>query len=214
MATFLVHITGNPNIPTLAKVNVREQPGTSGVGVRFQADIGTRNLPILDVKPDQANNGFNGKVYQWFLVQFANGTTGWLRDDLVSLDGDGSDFGYPILTGASYAFALMRQLLPDPTPVPPTPRPCPYRSAAGTAAHAHPDTAADADASRRSQRHGDQRERAEPARSDDQRQGDHAAGVQRDRQAVADAPARGHEQLHLGAGRDRRRHAAGCAPTT
>ncbi len=54
MSTFLVHITGNPNIPTLAKVNVREQPGTNGIAVRFEADIGTRNLPILDVKPDQA----------------------------------------------------------------------------------------------------------------------------------------------------------------
>ena len=138
MSTFLVHITGNPNIPTLAKVNVREQPGTSGVGVRFQADIGTRNLPILDVKPDQANNGFNGKVYQWFQVQFSNGVTGWLRDDLISLEGDGTEYGYPILTGASYAFALMRQLLPEttptpapvptpptPTPIPPTPTPTP-----------------------------------------------------------------------------------------
>ncbi len=52
--------------------------------------------------------------------------TGWLRDDLVSIEGDGSDYGYPILTGASYAYALMRQLLPDPTPVPPpTPPPTP-----------------------------------------------------------------------------------------
>ncbi len=124
MSTFQVHITGNPNIPTLAKVNVREQPGTSGVAVRFEADIGTRNLPILDVKPDQANNALNGKVYQWFLAQFPSGATGWLRDDLVSIEGDGTDYGYPILTGASYAYGLMRQLLPDAAPVPP-PAPAP-----------------------------------------------------------------------------------------
>ncbi len=125
MSTFLVHITGNPNIPTLAKVNLREQPGTSGVGIRFQADIGTRNLPVLDVKPDQANNALNGKVYQWFEVEFPDGMTGWLRDDLISLEGDGTAYGYPILTGASYAFTLMRQLLPDAAPVTPTPTPAP-----------------------------------------------------------------------------------------
>ena len=46
------------------------------------------------MQPDQDNNALNGKVYQWFRLQFPNGATGWVRDDLVSLEGDGT-FGYP-----------------------------------------------------------------------------------------------------------------------
>ena len=131
MANFIAHVSGNPNIPTLGSVNVRAQPGTAaGIAVVFQAKIGTKNLPILDVKPDQANNAYRGKVYYWFRLQFTDGRTGWIRDDLLSLLGDGTSFGYPNLTQEAYAFGLLRQLLPDgvvlPTPTPaPTPDPEP-----------------------------------------------------------------------------------------
>ena len=125
---FVVHITGNPNIPTLAKRQRARPAGHgNGIAVRFEADIGTRNLPILDVQPDQSNNALQRQGLP--VVSACSspaGMTGWVRDDLVSIEGDGSDYGYPILTAASYAYALMRQLLPDPTPVPPpTPPPTP-----------------------------------------------------------------------------------------
>ncbi|MFN8448705.1 MAG: SH3 domain-containing protein [Anaerolineae bacterium] len=131
MANFIAHVSGNPNIPTLGSVNVRAQPGTAaGIAVVFQAKIGTKNLPILDVKPDQANNAYRGKVYYWFRLQFTDGRTGWIRDDLLSLLGDGTSYGYPNLTQEAHAFGLLRQLLPDgvvlPTPTPaPTPDPEP-----------------------------------------------------------------------------------------
>lgn len=130
MANFIAHVSGNPNIPALGSVNVRAQPGTGSVSVVFQAKIGTNNLPVLEVKPDQVNNGYNGKVYNWFRLQFADGRTGWIRDDLISVQGDGSSFGYPNLTQAAYAFGLLRQLLPEgggiPAPGPaPTPDPIP-----------------------------------------------------------------------------------------
>ena len=122
MAAFIAHITGNPNITTLASVNVRAQPSTgTGVAVLFQAPIGTNNLPILAVQPDLANNNYNGKVYHWFQLRFSNGQTGWVRDDLMSVIGDGTPFGYPNLAQEAYAFGLLPQLLPtNPTPTNPT----------------------------------------------------------------------------------------------
>ena len=213
MSTFLVHITGNPNIPTLAKVNLREQPGTSGVGIRFQADIGTRNLPVLDVKPDQANNALNGKVYQWFQVRVPQ------RHDRLAARRSGlagrrwHGLRLPDPHGGE-----LRLRADAPTTAGSAPcadaRTCPGADATtGHAADAHTDAHPDANTTRRSQGHGDQRERAEPARSADQRAGDHAAGVQRGRQDVADAPARRHQQLHLGAGRRAPKALAGCEPT-
>ncbi|HVU14175.1 MAG TPA: peptidoglycan DD-metalloendopeptidase family protein [Phototrophicaceae bacterium] len=127
-SNFIVNITGNPNVSTITTVNVRALPSTvAGTTVLFQAAVGVGNLPILDVQPDQANNALNGKVYQWFKVQFANGSAGWIRDDLVSIVGDGTSFGYPNLSQQAYAFGLTRKLLPptgtSPAPTPPAPTP-------------------------------------------------------------------------------------------
>lgn len=50
---FVVDITGNPNITTLKFVNVRSDAGTgTGVNVLFQKEVGTNNLPVLNVKVD------------------------------------------------------------------------------------------------------------------------------------------------------------------
>jgi hypothetical protein len=123
---FVAHITGNPNIPGLGSVNVRAQPGTApGVAVLFQANIGTPNLGVLEVQPDQANNHFNGKVYHWFRLQFPNGEVGWVRDDLLSVKGDGTTFGYPKLTQDAYGFGILRQMLPTGVTTPPPPPPPP-----------------------------------------------------------------------------------------
>ncbi|MBK8024324.1 MAG: hypothetical protein IPK19_23555 [Chloroflexi bacterium] len=121
---FVVHITGNPNIPGLRLVNVRPSPRTDAAAVLFQSILGTRSLTVLDVQPDASNNQLNGKVYQWFKVRFPSGIEGWVRDDLVSIDGDGRTYGYPDLSSETYAFSLLRLLLPTLT-VTPTPTPTP-----------------------------------------------------------------------------------------
>ncbi|MEP7291772.1 MAG: M23 family metallopeptidase [Chloroflexota bacterium] len=144
MAPFIANISGNPNITTLGSINVRAQPSTAtGVAVLFQARIGSNGLTILDVQPDQSNNHLNGKVYQWFRLRFTDGQLGWARDDLISIEGDGSVFGYPVLTQASYAFGLLRALLPvtpAPTPVPPPPPPPPVPEPPPTPAPTPPTT--------------------------------------------------------------------------
>lgn len=134
----VVHITGNPNITGLKMVNVRAQPNTeSATAVLFQALVGTRSLTVLDCKPDDKSNALNGKVYQWFKVRFPSTIEGWLRDDLISLEGDGRPYGYPDLTTTTYGFSLLRQLLPSvittPAPLPtPAPIPAPIPSPAPT----------------------------------------------------------------------------------
>lgn len=120
----IVHISGNPNIPTLKLVNVRPNPRADAAAVLFQALVGTRGLVAVDVRPDEANAAQNGKVYQWFKVRFPSGIEGWVRDDLISLEGDGRPFGYPDLSAEAFAFGLVRTLLPtaaNPAPVVPAP---------------------------------------------------------------------------------------------
>lgn len=125
-SNFVLHVTGNPNIPTLRLINVRALPGTgTAVAVLLQTEVGTRDLPILDVQIDADSRDLNGRVYQWFQVRFPNGTLGWLRDDLCSVQGDGTSFGYPNLSSETYAFTLTRAAVPAPSPQPAPPTPAP-----------------------------------------------------------------------------------------
>ncbi|MBK8035230.1 MAG: hypothetical protein IPK17_38145 [Chloroflexi bacterium] len=129
----ICHITGNPNVPGIVTANIRASAGSATtVAILLKAPVGTRQLPVLEVQIDPVGTALNGKVYQWFKVQFPDGVIGWVRDDLVSIEGDGSSFGYPILAAAAYAFGLTRSLTPvassapAPTPAaPPTPAPAP-----------------------------------------------------------------------------------------
>lgn len=126
---FVVHLIGNT--PTLRLVNVRANPRVEAGPVLFQALVGTRGLPVLEVRPDSNNTHLNGKIFQWFRVRFPSGIEGWVRDDVVSAEGDGRPFGYPDLNGETPAFTLVRLLLPTlTTPEPsvqpaPTPQPVP-----------------------------------------------------------------------------------------
>lgn len=126
--TLIAHITGNPNVPGILTANVRASAGSAaGIAILLKAAVGTRDLPVLDVQPDPAGTALNGKLYQWFRLQFPGGVTGWVRDDLISIQGDGSSFGYPAaLTSAAYAFSLLRAAVPVAVPVPaPPPAPAP-----------------------------------------------------------------------------------------
>ncbi|MBK8031548.1 MAG: peptidoglycan DD-metalloendopeptidase family protein [Chloroflexi bacterium] len=144
----ICHITGNPNVPGIVTANIRASAGSATtVAILLKAPVGTRQLPVLEVQIDPVGTALNGKVYQWFKVQFPDGVVGWVRDDLVSIEGDGSGFGYPILAAAAYAFGLTRSLTPvamsapAPTPAaPPTPAPAPAAPAPAPSTPATPPT--------------------------------------------------------------------------
>ncbi len=93
-------------IPTRDTVNVRLGAGTTFDQV-FQVPKGMSGLEILETQPDVNGREKGGKIYRWFKLQFHGGATGWVRDDLITVEGDGTRFGYPNLgTNATLAFDL------------------------------------------------------------------------------------------------------------
>lgn len=106
--TLSLKVIGLPHIPSITEINARSGAGTNN-SIMFKVPVGTNNVIILDVQEDGESRNFDGKVYQWFRAQFPQGTA-WVRDDLVEIWGDGTRFGYPILTTPITAFSLIRQL--------------------------------------------------------------------------------------------------------
>lgn len=103
----LARIRGIPAIPSVVEVNVRSGPSTSK-DLIFKVPVGMSGQRILDVQVDAENNAKDGKVYQWFQIQFDGGAVGWVRDDLIEIQGDLTKFGYPDLSELKFAFDLSR----------------------------------------------------------------------------------------------------------
>ena len=91
----------------ITEINTRGGPGTN-YGIPFRAATGLNNLTILDVQPDEEQIEHNGKVYQWFLLEFPDNQQSWIRDDLINIKGDGTGFGYGFLSTDMYALELSR----------------------------------------------------------------------------------------------------------
>ncbi|GAB5491174.1 MAG: hypothetical protein Phog2KO_13890 [Phototrophicaceae bacterium] len=100
-------IIGIPHIPSITQVNVRPDASTNG-NVVFKVDVGLSDIIVINVKEDSEKREQNGKIYQWFHAQFPQGT-GWVRDDLIEIWGDGTTVGYPIIKTPIQAFELTRQ---------------------------------------------------------------------------------------------------------
>ncbi len=124
----IVTIRGIPNRPTVTEFNVRSGPGTT-FDKPFTARVGTEAVSLLEVRADANRANLNGKLYQWFRITFSDGREGWMRDDLLEIQGDLTAFGYSVVSQPTLAFALMRDetiVVPKPQPpVQPTPEPTP-----------------------------------------------------------------------------------------
>lgn len=118
MATrpFVATIIGIPHIPSIRLVNVRSGAGTNYPKIA-EIPVGVTGLLILDVRKDEENRNLNGKVYQWMQVGLPDGQTGWVRDDLINVLGDGSRFGYMMVFQPVLAFNLQRSIAPVVQPV-------------------------------------------------------------------------------------------------
>src|SRR5689334_3237669 len=89
------------------QVNVRSGPGMH-TAISGTLPVGTSGLKVLEVRPDELQKESGGKIYQWFRVGLPDGSTGWVRDDLIDIQGDCVEFGYGPLAGAVSAFSLTR----------------------------------------------------------------------------------------------------------
>jgi len=112
---FTATIRGIPENPNVKEINIRSGPSTVNPLV-LKAGVGVSGIPILEVMPDSQGMGFQGKVYQWFRLQFPNSVIGWARDDLISISGDGTAFGYGNIPTPMFAFSLTRNAAPIPAP--------------------------------------------------------------------------------------------------
>ncbi len=105
---FLVTVRGIPNNPV---INVRIGPNTIYTKLS-ELPVGTANLPVLEVRADDQNTQIQGRTYQWLRCTLPGGQAGWVRDDLVTVQGDGSRFGYPVVAQATLAGSLTRTTPP------------------------------------------------------------------------------------------------------
>lgn len=120
---FTAFILGNPDLPTITEVNVRSGPALTNA-LLFRVPLG-QNGPVLAAEEDTQKNALNGKVYVWLQMRFSDGRTGWVRDDLIDIVGDGSSFGYGVIPQRVMAFRLVRSLGQPPSPQPPPVNPPP-----------------------------------------------------------------------------------------
>lgn len=105
---FMATIRGLPDYPHITEINVRDVPGTN-LDVAFKAPVGMSGLTIHEVQPDNQKLSDNNKIYQWFKLTFHGGAIGWVRDDLLFIEGDGSAFGYGSdIPAGTHAFSLQR----------------------------------------------------------------------------------------------------------
>jgi len=117
----LATIRGIPNRPDIGRINIRSGPGTN-YDIPFKGTVGTSGLTITEVKVDNEGKNLDGKVYQWFKLNFPDGQVGWIRDDLLAIQGACASFGYDGAVQAdSFAFALTRSGAAPAEPAAPAP---------------------------------------------------------------------------------------------
>jgi hypothetical protein len=95
-----VFIRGIPQLPDVA---ARNTPGLQGTTVLFRPAKETQ-AQCTETKPDPNGDNFNGQVYKWLHLTFADGRSGWVRDDLLDLQGDCTAFGYGVYDVRTWAF--------------------------------------------------------------------------------------------------------------
>ena len=107
MAEARVSVRGMPDNVSITEINVRGGAGTNQAAL-FKTPVATADLILLEVAPDVEGKHLEGKVYQWFKVRFGDGREGWMRDDLLFLEGDATAWGYPVLNEKTWVFPLTR----------------------------------------------------------------------------------------------------------
>lgn len=138
MSNAVVNVKGLAYESPITKFPARSGPGTRN-GELFKAEKGLTGLTILDIQPDEQNtpnDSDRSRVYQWFRLAFPNGQSAWLREHILTICGDCSDWGYGILSSETYAYLIPRDITKTGPAIP-----------AATATSAATTAAADTDAS-------------------------------------------------------------------
>ncbi|MEO0563391.1 MAG: chitosanase [Chloroflexota bacterium] len=94
-----------PDYPAVGEIEIYDGPA-SGNEV-FKWANGAGGLQVLDIKEDPMGDSFNNQPYLWFELQFPGSMTGWVCDEYVMLEGDGSKFGLGRMDEPMSAFSLV-----------------------------------------------------------------------------------------------------------
>ncbi len=114
-------------VSDFARINIRQGPGTHYPVTREIAVV-TAQMAVREVRPDERGSSVNGRVYQWFRLALPDGSEGWVRDDLIEIEGACAAFGYGDLALPQRASTLAR----DPRPATPPGGATPLDEAAQT----------------------------------------------------------------------------------
>ena len=114
-----VYIRGIPGNAQVTEVRVHVTPGLN-TDVPFRIPIGGTAI-CTAVQVDPANDTFQGQTYKWFNLTFPDGRTGWVRDDLLDLQGDCSAFGYGNYDSRTFAFSALSVVATVSSPSPAQP---------------------------------------------------------------------------------------------
>lgn len=91
-----VTIQNAPDTPPAGEVAVYDAP--SGASAAFHIANGAGRFDVLAVERQPPHT--------WFQVQFPGGLTGWLQDEFLTLQGDGTAFGFGQIAQPTSAFEL------------------------------------------------------------------------------------------------------------
>ena len=111
-----VYIRGIPGNAQVTEVRVHVTPGLN-TDVPFRVPIGG-TATCTAVQVDPANDAFQGQIYKWFNLTFPDGRMGWVRDDLLDIQGDCTPFGYGNYDARTYAFTALTVTVTPSSPAP------------------------------------------------------------------------------------------------
>jgi hypothetical protein len=97
-------ITG---VPYLSFVRVRQRATATSPEIA-QLARGVEGLPVRAAASDEAGASVDGKLYQWLKLQLPGGGEGWVRNDLVAIQGECGQFGYGTVAAYTLAASLTR----------------------------------------------------------------------------------------------------------
>jgi hypothetical protein len=104
----------NPCTATLRRlsgttdVNIRSQPRI-GNNLIFKVSSGISGLRVLDARPDADEaQDEQGRIHQWLQIDFGAGRIGWVRAEMVDIEGNCESYGYGHITAPTPAHNLTR----------------------------------------------------------------------------------------------------------
>ncbi|MEL6407683.1 MAG: peptidoglycan DD-metalloendopeptidase family protein [Chloroflexota bacterium] len=109
MAQFTLTVAPMYNSVTRPRLRPQASVDNGFTEVDLTAGPAPANLPVLDVQADLNNTeSVNGKLFYWLQADFPGIGKMWIRDDLCTVVGDGSAYGYGNILAAMHPHLIKK----------------------------------------------------------------------------------------------------------